>query len=77
MALNFDGVPFTVEQEASTLPGLSFIGSMPHLAAEGGWNTTFTFVNTSSTAAATARTSLFAPSGTPLSLPLDFPQQLA
>jgi hypothetical protein len=54
-------------------PGLIFVGSMPHLAAEGGWNTIFTFVNKGA-APATARTSLFAPDGTPLTLPIAFPQ---
>ena len=49
---------------------------MPHLAAEGGWNTTFTFVNKGTTSAV-ARTSLFAPGGTALQLPIDLPQQPA
>ena len=35
------GIPFNIQQ--LTVP--SFIGSMPHLAAEGGWITTFTLVN--------------------------------
>ena len=29
------GVSFTVEQEASSIPGLNLIGSMPHIAAKG------------------------------------------
>ena len=68
------GFSFLVEQQASSIAGLSFIGSMPHLAAEGGWDTTFTFVN-KSTVSATARTSLFASTGTGLSLPIDLPQE--
>ena len=53
------------------IPALSFIGSMPHLAAEENWTTTFTLLNKGS-APATARLSLFGdPSGT---LPLLFPQ---
>jgi hypothetical protein len=67
---------FTIEQQALSIPGLSFIGSMPHLAAEGGWNTTFMFVN-KSTAPAVARTSFFAPTGPALTLPIDLPQQPA
>jgi hypothetical protein len=75
------GVSFTVEQEASSIPGLNLIGSMPHLAAEENWLTTFTLVN-KSTAAATARLSLFgdpadASGNGPLALPLTFLQQAA
>jgi virginiamycin B lyase len=77
------GLSFTI-QEAASLPDLipgipqqfSFAGSMPHLAAEGGWSTTFTFVNKSA-ASAVARTSLFAPDGTPLVVPVNLPQQPA
>lgn len=68
------GTPFTVEQQAATTPGLGFIGSMPHLAAEGGWLTTFTFIN-KSTSAQTARTNLFSPAGAALPLPITLPQQ--
>ena len=39
------GQTFTVAQEAPAVSGLSFIGSLSHLAAEGGWETTFTLVN--------------------------------
>jgi Beta-galactosidase len=70
---------FTVEQEAASISGLNFVGSMPHLAAEENWTTAFTLVNKSA-ASATARLSLFgdaADSGGngPLGLPLAFPQQ--
>ena len=73
------GQTFTIEQEADSIPGLNFIGSMAHLAAEENWTTTFTLVNKSS-GPATARLSLFGdvidPSGNgPLMLPLAFPQQ--
>jgi hypothetical protein len=68
------GVTFNVEQQASSISGLNFIGSMPHIAAEENWTTTFTLVNKGSSSA-TARLSLFAdPSGV-LPLPLAFPQQ--
>ncbi len=73
------GLSFTVEQQATSIPGLSFIGSMAHLAAEENWTTTFTLVN-KGTASETARLSLFGdaidPTGNgPLILPLMFPQQ--
>ena len=63
-------VSITIDAPVS---GLSFIGSMPHVAAEENWTTWFTLVN-KGTAAATARLSLFGdPCGT-LPLPLTFPQ---
>jgi hypothetical protein len=59
--------------------GSSFIGSMPHIAAEENWTTTFTLVN-KGTASAQAQLSFFGdfndPSGNgPLVLPIGFPQQ--
>lgn len=65
---------FTVAEEGSAIPNLTLIGSMPHLAAEGGWSTTFTLVNKSATPVL-ARTSLLAPDGTPLVVPVVLPQQ--
>jgi hypothetical protein len=47
---------------------------MPHLAAEGGWLTTFTLVNKGSFAADT-QLSLTDDNGNPLAVPLAFPQQ--
>ena len=44
-AITVGGTTSTIEQQAPSIGGLNFIGSMPHLAAEGGWLTTFTFVN--------------------------------
>jgi hypothetical protein len=49
---------------------------MPHLAAEGGWLTTFTFVNKSASAQST-RTNLFTPTGSALPLPIALPEQTA
>lgn len=67
------GFSFTIEQQAASISGLSLIGSMPHIAAEENWNTTFTLVNKGA-ASAQARMSFFGdPSGT-LTLPLGFPQ---
>jgi hypothetical protein len=75
------GIAFTVEQQADSIPGLAFIGSMAHLAAEENWTTAFTLVNKSA-APALARLSLFGDalnsSGEgSLMLPLTFPQQLS
>jgi hypothetical protein len=78
-AITITGVNFTIEQEAGTLPGLVFIGSMAHLAAEENWTTAFTIVN-KDTIPAIARLSFFGdtidPTGTgALTLPLAFPLQ--
>jgi hypothetical protein len=73
------GQTFTIEQQSASIPSLSFVGSMAHLAAEENWTTTFTLVN-KSVSAATARLSFSGdgldPTGNgPLMLPLVFPQQ--
>jgi hypothetical protein len=70
------GQTFTVEQQSSSISGLSFIGSMPHIAAEENWTTMFTLVNKSA-GPALARLSLFGDPGSPLPLPLGFPQASA
>jgi len=76
--LTIEGDTFTIEQESASLPGLNFIGSMAHLAAEENWTTMFTLVNKSS-AQAQARVSFFPTifdssfDGT-LQLPVTFPQ---
>jgi Putative Ig domain len=67
------GLPFTIEQQAASIPGLGFIGSMPHIAAEENWTTSFTLVNKGASSA-TARLSLFGDPGGTLTLPLLFPQ---
>ncbi len=73
------GQNFAIEQEAASVPGLSLIGSMAHLAGEENWTTAFTLVNKSASSAI-ARLSLFGdlqdPTGNgPLTLPLLFPLQ--
>ena len=80
-SFTINGQTFTIEQEAASIPGLNLIGSMPHMAAQENWLTTFTLVNKGA-AAATARLSLFgdpadASGNGPLALPLTFPQQAA
>ncbi len=73
-SITIGGQTFTVEQQSSSISGLSFIGSMPHIAAEENWTTMFTLVNKGAVTAL-ARLSLFGdPSGS-LTLPLAFPQQ--
>jgi hypothetical protein len=58
---------------------IGFIGSMPHIAAEENWTTTFTLVNKGSAASQTLLNfygDAADPSGNgPLTLPLTFPQQ--
>ena len=75
------GASFTVEQEAGALPGLAFIGSMAHLAAEENWTTAFTIVNkdaNSTIARLSFSGDVLDPSGAgSLTLPLAFPQQPA
>ncbi|HSR06562.1 MAG TPA: BACON domain-containing protein, partial [Bryobacteraceae bacterium] len=70
------GFSFTLEQQAASILGLNFIGSMPHLAAEENWTTRFTLVNKGS-ALTQARLSLFGDPSGELTLPMAFPQQPA
>ena len=70
------GVPFNLEQEAASIPGLISMGSMPHIAAEENWITTFTLVNKGQAPLPVqARLSLFGDSSGLLPVPLTFPQQ--
>ncbi len=71
--LTIGGVAFSIDQQAFAIPGLTFIGSMPHMAAEENWTTTFTLVDKSASPA-TARLSLFGDPSGALTLPLVFPQ---
>ncbi len=79
--LTIAGQTFVVEQQASSIAGLGLVGSMPHIAAEENWTTTFTLVNKGG-GSQQARLSIFGdaidPTGNgPLTLPLAFPQQSA
>ena len=68
---------FAIEQEPYNYGPYAvsnLIGSMPHIAAQENWTTTFTLINKSA-AIAQARFSLFGNDGIPLLLPLAFPQQ--
>jgi hypothetical protein len=76
--LTVGGQPFTIQQQAgsASVGPFGFVGFMPHLAAEGGWRTMFTLVNTGSTASGTTiSTVVYGDDGNLLSLPLTFPQQ--
>jgi hypothetical protein len=53
--------------------GVSFVGSMAQVASGGGWQTTFTLINTG-TSAAQVQLSFFDNNGNALSLPLTFVQ---
>ena len=67
------GDTFSVEQSAASIPGLAAIGSMAQIASAGGWKMTITLINTGA-AAAQVRLNFFDNSGSPLLLPLAFPQ---
>ena len=68
------GLTFTVQQQSASLPGLNFIGSMPHIAAAENWTTNFTLVNKAAFLAQARMNFYGDPSGA-LPLPLAFPQQ--
>jgi hypothetical protein len=72
--LTIAGIPYAIEQQAAFISGLNLVGSMPHIAAEENWTTTFTLVN-KGPATATARLDLFGDPTGLLPLPLVFPQQ--
>ena len=79
--LTIAGLTFVVEQQASSISGLNLVGSMPHIAAEENWTTTFTLVNKGGSSQQ-ARLSIFGDAGDPtgngpFTLPLTFPQQSA
>jgi hypothetical protein len=67
------GLSFTVEQQASSIAGMSFAGSMPHTAAAENWTTTFTMVANGSISAL-VRLSLFGNDGSLLPVEFNFPQ---
>jgi hypothetical protein len=71
------GIRFTPTGAFTTIPVLANVGtsggSIAHIASGNGWKTTFVLVNTG-TGAAQAHLKFFADDGSPLSLPLSFPQ---
>lgn len=73
--LSVGGAAFVVDQQAASITGLTFIGSLPHVAADDGWSTTFTLVNKSTTTSSTLRLNQFGINGSPQSLEFNLPQQ--
>ena len=67
------GQTFTVEQEAASIAGLSSAGSLGQVASEGTWDFSLIGINLGASAA-TVRFSFAADNGSPLMLPLTFPQ---
>jgi hypothetical protein len=72
------GLRFTPPNNAlTTIPALANVGtnggSIAHLATGNGWQTTFVLVNVGATAAQ-VNLNFFSDNGSPLSLPLSFPQ---
>jgi hypothetical protein len=72
------GMRFTPPNNAlTTIPPLANVvpgsGSIAHLASGNGWKTTFVLVNTGSSAAP-VQLNFFADNGSPLALPVGFPQ---
>ena len=53
--------------------GVRRVGTLAHIASGGGWVTTITLINLS-TASVTARIQFYDDNGSPLTLPLDYPQ---
>jgi hypothetical protein len=77
LGLRANAIPNSTGFAVTTLPVLADVstggGTMAHFASGGGWQTTFTLVNTG-TAAATPNLNFFGSDGTAASLPLSFPQ---
>ena len=74
------GIRFTPPNNAlTTIPALASVGtnggSIAHIATGNGWQTTFVLVNTGTTAASVYLNFFADATGTPLTLPISFPQQ--
>jgi hypothetical protein len=77
MGLRANAIPNSSSFAVTSLPALAGVGTgggiFPHFVSGGGWQTTFTLVNTGS-AAATANLNFIGDSGLPVPLPLSYPQ---
>jgi hypothetical protein len=77
MGLRANAIPNSSGFAVTSLPTLAGVGTgggiFPHFVSSGGWQTTFTLVNTGS-AAATVNLNFIGDSGSAVSLPLSFPQ---
>jgi hypothetical protein len=72
-SLTIAGLPFTVELASAAVEGLVAAGAMAQIASGGLWNSTITLVNTG-TSAAEVVLNFLGDNGSPLQLPLTFPQ---
>ncbi|MGA2435094.1 MAG: BACON domain-containing protein [Bryobacteraceae bacterium] len=77
LGLRANAIPNSSGFAVTTIPTLASVGttggSMAHIASGGGWQTTFTLVNTGASAA-TATLNFYGGNGNAVSLPLSFPQ---
>jgi uncharacterized protein (TIGR03118 family) len=71
-ATGVGSLQLTIQQPSVATP-LARIGGFAQLASGGGWKTTMTLINTSNTTV-NAQINLYADNGTPLTLPLTFPE---
>ncbi len=71
------GIRFSAANALTTIPVLANVvpggGSIAHIASGNGWTTTFVLVNTGTSGAA-VHLGFFADNGSPLSLPISYPQ---
>ena len=72
------GIRFSAANALTTIPVLANVGitggSIAHIASGNGWTTIFVLVNTG-TSGADVHLNFFADNGSPLSLPISYPQQ--
>src|SRR6185295_4289604 len=72
------GIRFSGANALTTIPVLTYpgasSGSIAHIASGNGWTTTFVLVNTGTSGAA-VHLGFFADNGSPLNLPISYPQQ--
>ena len=77
LGLRANAIPNNSGFAVTSLPVLASVGAgggkIAHIASGGGWRTTLTLVNTGA-AVSTVNLAFFGDSGTPLPLPLSFPQ---
>jgi hypothetical protein len=71
--INVAGSAYVIDQNGGSIAGLASAGSLAHFASAGGWKTTFTLVNTGSSAA-TAQMNFTDDGGSAIVLPLSLPQ---
>lgn len=72
------GIRFSAANALTTIPVLANVGTtggtIAHIASGNGWTTTFVLVN-AGTSGANVHLNFFADNGTPLTLPISYPQQ--